>query len=163
MKTKLLLIATATLLITGTAATVSLADAQKGDRGLTAERALGAAEKIFTHLDADSDGILSAAELEAAPKRGMRGMRGEKANGDEASMGKEKGKGKGKGKRKGKHDHRMVRIFLGEEGLTAGVTLDDMQAKISSAFAELDADASGTLTRDEIRPAMKAMHEARKS
>lgn len=159
MKTKLLLIATATLLITGTAATVSLADAQKGDRGLTAERALGAAEKIFTHLDADSDGILSAAELEAAPKRGMRGMRGEKANGDEASMGKEKGKGK----RKGKHDHRMVRIFLGEEGLTAGVTLDDMQAKISSAFAELDADASGTLTRDEIRPAMKAMHEARKS
>lgn len=158
MKTKLLLIATATLLITGTAATVSLADAQKGDRGLTAERALGAAEKIFTHLDADSDGILSAAELEAAPKRGMRG---EKADGDEASMGKEKGKGKGK--RKGKHDHRMVRIFLGEEGLTAGVTLDDMQAKISSAFAELDADASGTLTRDEIRPAMKAMHEARKS
>ena len=160
MKTKLLLIATATLLITGTAATVSLADAQKGDRGLTAERALGAAEKIFTHLDADSDGILSTAELEAAPKRGMRG---EKADGDEASMGKEKGKGKGKGKRKGKHDHRMVRIFLGEEGLTAGVTLDDMQAKISSAFAELDADASGTLTRDEIRPAMKAMHEARKS
>ena len=73
------------------------------------------------------------------------------------------GKEKGKGKRKGKHDHRMVRIFLGEEGLTAGVTLDDMQAKISSAFAELDADASGTLTRDEIRPAMKAMHEARKS
>jgi hypothetical protein len=158
MKTKLLLIATATLLITGTAATVSLADAQKGDRGLTAERALGAAEKIFTHLDADSDGILSTAELEAGPKRGMRG---EKADGDEASMGKEKGKGKGK--RKGKHDHRMVRIFLGEEGLTAGVTLDDMQAKISSAFAELDADASGTLTRDEIRPAMKAMHEARKS
>lgn len=156
MKTKLLLIATATLLITGTAATVSLADAQKGDRGLTAERALGAAEKIFTHLDADSDGILSSAELEAAPKRGMRG---EKADGDEASMGKEKGKGK----RKGKHDHRMVRIFLGEEGLTAGVTLDDMQAKISSAFAELDADASGSLTRDEIRPAMKAMHEARKS
>ena len=187
MKTKLLLIATATLLISGTAATVSLADSHKGDRGMTAERALSAAENMFARIDTDNDGVLSAAELEAAPKRGKRGDKSDKmdqsadgeamadadsANADaDAGMsdekgkrdGKRKGMGKGKGKGKGKHGNRIARVFLGEDGLTAGMTLDDVQAKISAGFADLDANADGTLTRDEIRPAMQAMREARKS
>ena len=189
MKTKLLLIATATLLISGTAATVSLADSHKGDRGMTAERALSAAENMFARIDTDNDGVLSAAELEAAPKRGKRGDKSDKmdqsadgeamadadsANADaDAGMsdekgkrdgkGKRKGMGKGKGNGKGKHGNRIARVFLGEDGLTAGMTLDDVQAKISAGFADLDANADGTLTRDEIRPAMQAMREARKS
>jgi len=189
MKTKLLLIATATLLISGTAATVSLADSHKGGRGMTAERAMSAAEYMFTRIDTDNDGVLSAAELEAAPKRGKRGDKSDKmdqsadgeamadadsANADaDAGMsdekgkrdgkGKRKGMGKGKGKGKGKHGNRIARVFLGEDGLTAGMTLDDVQAKISAGFADLDANADGTLTRDEIRPAMQAMREARKS
>ena len=187
MKTKLLLIATATLLISGTAATVSLADSHKGDRGMTAERALSAAENMFARIDTDNDGVLSAAELEAAPKRGKRGDKSDKmdqsadgeamadadsANADaDAGMsdekgkrdGKRKGMGKGKGKGKGKHGNRIARVFLGEDGLTAGMTLDDVQAKISACFTDLDANADGTLTRDEIRPAMQAMREARKS
>lgn len=189
MKTKLLLIATATLLISGTAATVSLADSHKGGRGMTAERAMSAAEYMFTRIDTDNDGVLSAAELEAAPKRGKRGDKSDKmdqsadgeamadadsANADaDAGMsdekgkrdgkGKRKGMGKGKGKGKGKHGNRSARILLGEDGLTAGMTLDDVQAKISAGFADLDANADGTLTRDEIRPAMQAMREARKS
>ncbi|GEM_PF-2045926 len=191
MKTKLLLIATATLLISGTAATVSLADSHKGGRGMTAERAMSAAEHMFTRIDTDNDGVLSAAELEAAPKRGKRGDKSDKmdqsadgeamadadsANADadaDAGMsdekgkrdgkGKRKGMGKGKGKGKGKHGNRSARILLGEDGLTAGMTLDDVQAKISAGFADLDANADGTLTRDEIRPAMQAMREARKS
>ena len=187
MKTKLLLIATATLLISGTAATVSLADSHKGGRGMTAERAMSAAEHMFTRIDTDNDGVLSAAELEAAPKRGKRGDKSDKmdqsaggeamadadsANADaDAGMSDEKGKrdgkgkgmGKGKGKGKGKHGNRIARVFLGEDGLTAGMTLDDVQAKISAGFADLDANADGTLTRDEIRAAMQAMREARKS
>lgn len=189
MKTKLLLIATATLLISGTAATVSLADSHKGDRGMTAERALSAAENMFARIDTDNDGVLSAAELEAAPKRGKRGDKSDNmdqsadgeamadadsANADadaDAGMsdekgkrdGKRKGMGKGKGKGKGKHGNRIARVFLGEDGLTAGMTLDDVQAKISAGFTDLDANADGTLTRDEIRPAMQAMREARKS
>ena len=187
MKTKLLLIATATLLISGTAATVSLADSHKGGRGMTAERAMSAAEYMFTRIDTDNDGVLSAAELEAAPKRGKRGDKSDKmdqsaggeamADADSANAdagmsdekdkrdgkGKRKGMGKGKGKGKGKHGNRIARVFLGEDGLTAGMTLDDVQAKISAGFADLDANADGTLTRDEIRPAMQAMREARKS
>ena len=187
MKTKLLLIATATLLISGTAATVSLADSHKGGRGMTAERAMSAAEHMFTRIDTDNDGVLSAAELEAAPKRGKRGDKSDKmdqsadgeamADADSANAdadagvsdekgkrdGKGKGMGKGKGKGKGKHGNRSARILLGEDGLTAGMTLDDVQAKISAGFADLDANADGTLTRDEIRPAMQAMREARKS
>ena len=187
MKTKLLLIATATLLISGTAATVSLADSHKGDRGMTAERAMSAAEHMFTRIDTDNDGVLSAAELEAAPKRGKRGDKSDNmdqsadgeamADADSANAGadagmsdekgkrdgKRKGMGKGKGKGKGKHGNRIARVFLGEDGLTAGMTLDDVQAKISAGFTDLDANADGTLTRDEIRPAMQAMREARKS
>ncbi len=185
MKTKLLLIATATLLISGTAATVSLADSHKGGRGMTAERAMSAAEYMFTRIDTDNDGVLSAAELEAAPKRGKRGDKSDKmdqsadgeamADADSANAdagmsdekgkrdGKRKGMGKGKGKGKGKHGNRIARVFLGEDGLTAGMTLDDVQAKISAGFADLDANADGTLTRDEIRAAMQAMREARKS
>ena len=119
MKTKLLLIATATLLISGTAATVSLADSHKGGRGMTAERAMSAAEYMFTRIDTDNDGVLSAAELEAAPKRGKRGDKSDKmdqsadgeamadadsANADadaDAGMSDEKGKRDGKAQRHG--------------------------------------------------------------
>ena len=65
-----------------------------------------------------------------------------------------KRKGKDKGKRKAP---RVVKAFLGENGFVYGMTLDDVQAQVSSAFEELDSDGSGVMTRGELRPAMEAL------
>ena len=176
MNTKLILAATATLLLSGTAATVSIAQqaeaekgAGKGDRGMTVERALGGAERMFNLIDADNDGILSQAEIDAMPARGKRGDKAnsaEAADGDQmaqADQGDRKGKrdGKGKGKGKGKKNGKLVKLFLGEQGFTAGMDWDAVQTQIAAAFNELDADGNGKLSRDEVRPAMEALKAAR--
>ena len=176
MNTKLILAATATLLLSGTAATVSIAQqaeaekgAGKGDRGMTVERALGGAERMFNLIDADNDGILSQAEIDAMPARGKRGNKAnsaEAADGDQmaqADQGDRKGKrdGKGKGKGKGKKNGKLVKLFLGEQGFTAGMDWDAVQTQIAAAFNELDADGNGKLSRDEVRPAMEALKAAR--
>ena len=73
-----------------------------------------------------------------------------------------KGHGHMGGGRGGQSGKRLVKAFLGEDGLTAGMTWDDLQAKVTEAFNGLDADQSGTLTRDEIMPVMKEMFGDRK-
>lgn len=163
MNTKLILAATATLLLSGTAATVSIAQqaeaekgAGKGDRGMTVERALGGAERMFNLIDADNDGILSQAEIDAMPARGKRGDQMA-----EADQGDRKGKRDGKGKGKGKKNGKLVKLFLGEQGFTAGMDWDAVQTQIAAAFNDLDTDGNGKLSRDEVRPAMEALKAAR--
>ena len=172
MNTKLILAATATLLLSGTAATVSIAQqaeaekgAGKGDRGMTVERALGGAERMFNLIDADNDGILSQAEIDAMPARGKRGNKAnsaEAADGDQMAQADQGDrKGKRDGKDKGKKNGKLVKLFLGEQGFTAGMDWDAVQTQIAAAFNELDADGNGKLSRDEVRPAMEALKAAR--
>lgn len=163
MKTKIALAATAALFITGTMATVSVADdrgGKKGGRDLTLDTVLGGAEALFDRVDADGNGVLSQAELDAMPMRGKRGgtdLSGAKDS-DGQRMAKAKGKDKGKQARPA-----MIRIFLGDNGLVEGMTWDAVQAQIGAAFGTYDADGSGTLTRDEFKPIMEAAKAARKA
>lgn len=155
MNTKLILAATATLLLSTTTATVSIAqqnDAGKGSRGMTIERALDVTERMFNHLDADNDGVLSMEEINAGPDRSKMA---------EAMDGERPGKGKGKGK--GKKGRPVVKLLLGENGFTAGMDWDAVEAQVAANFNELDTDNNDTLTRDEIKPVMDAMKAARKA
>ena len=161
MNTKLILAASAVLLTTGAVASLSIAQQAQADsgkeRGVTEERVLETAERMFNRIDSDGDGVLSQAEIDAMPSRGMRG----KGDDDEdmASAGdKTERDGKRKGKDKGKRKApRLVKAFLGENGFVYGMTLDDVKAQVSSAFEELDSDGSGVMTRGELRPAMEAL------
>ena len=157
MKTKLALAATAALLLSGAAASVSVAqqtqsnDGTKGGREITIDRVLEGAQNMFATLDTNADGVLSQAEIDTKPQRGERG---ENAEGRQAK--------KGKGKKAG----RMMKAFIGADGLTSGMTWNDLQTKVASAFTGIDADGSGSLTREELAPlrdAMKAERQARKS
>ena len=162
MNTKLILAASAVLLTAGAVASLSVAQQAQADSGkdrsVTVERVLETAERMFTRIDSDSDGVLSQAEVDAIPSRGMRGQ----ADADEemADAGEKAGRGgklKGKGKQKAP---RVVKAFLGENGFVNGMTLNDVQAQIMSSFTDLDTDKSGTLTRSELRPAMEALRGA---
>lgn len=155
MNTKLILAATATLLLSTTAATVSIAqqnETEKGSRGMTIERALDVTERMFNHLDTDNDGVLSMDEINAGPDRSKMA---------EAMDGERPGKGKGKGK--GKKGRPVVKLLLGENGFTAGMDWDAVEAQVAANFNELDADNNDRLTRDEIKPVMDAMKAARKA
>ena len=108
MNTKLILAASAVLLTTGAVASLSVAQQAQADSGkdrsVTVERVLETAERMFTRIDSDNDGVLSQAEVDAIPSRGMRGQADadeELADADEKAGrgGKLKGKGKGKGKK----------------------------------------------------------------
>ena len=158
MKTKIALIATAALLVSSSVATVSFADdkgSKKGGRDITLERVLDGAEAMFSHVDADNNGVISQAELDALPLHG-----GKRGAGDEDRASKRDGMGK---KAKGKGGPAMIRIFLGEDGLVEGMTWDAVQAQIGTTFGTYDADSSGTLTRDEFKPIMEAARAARKA
>ncbi|MAV47118.1 MAG: hypothetical protein CBC49_000440 [Alphaproteobacteria bacterium TMED89] len=170
MNTKLILAASAVLLTTGTVASLSVAQQAQADSGkdrsVTVERVLENAERMFTRIDSDSDGVLSQAEVDAIPSRGMRGQAdadeemadaGEKAGRGGKLKDKVKGKGRDKGKRKAP---RVVKAFLGENGFVYGMTWDDVQAQITASFNDLDTDNSGTLTRSELRPALEALRDA---
>ena len=155
MNTKLILAATATLLLSTTAATVSIAqqnETEKGSRGMTIERALDVTERMFNHLDTDNDGVLSMDEINAGPDRSKMA---------EAMDGERPGKGKGKGK--GKKGRPVVKLLLGENGFTAGMDWDAVEAQVAANFNELDVDNNDRLTRDEIKPVMDAMKAARKA
>ena len=155
MNTKLIFAATASLLLSSTIATVSVAQqagADKGARSMTIERALEATERMFDRIDTDNDGVLSQAEVNAIPARG-KGM--EKA--------KDKAKGKGMNKEKGKKGRPLVKLMLGENGFTAGMDWNAVEAQVTASFNDRDTDGNGTLTRDEIKPVMdaiKAEHKA---
>lgn len=155
MNTKLIFAATASLLLSSTIATVSVAQqagADKGARSMTIERALEATERMFDRIDTDNDGVLSQAEVNAIPARG-KGM--EKA--------KDKAKGKGMNKEKGKKGRPLVKLMLGENGFTAGMDWNAVEAQVTASFNDLDTDGSGTLTRDEIKPVMDAIKAEHKS
>lgn len=263
MNTKIILAATAAALtVTGAATTVAIAQ-QAGDNAgplagkeMTIDRVLEGAERMFNLIDADNDGVLSEAEIEAGPQRpgknrlsmddlpltaeeaqaklaetfaamdadgngevtmaeraayreaqlaetgvapkaitlddftakGMRpfnmvdanddgvvteeevaameAQKGQKAEGRGFGKGGKKGgkgdgMGRGKGGRGDKGGKGLIKVFIGEDGLTAGMTWDDVQAKVTEAFNGLDADASGGLSRDEIRPVMEALRGQR--
>lgn len=150
MNTKLILAASAVFFATGAAVTPSFAQTESSERGMTIERAMEASERMFARLDTDNDGMISQAEIDARPGNRMRGDE----DGEERGKGKGKGKGKDKGEGKNK-GARLVHLFLGEDGLVDGMTLDALQAQVTSSFDTFDTDASGVLTRQEIRAALK--------
>ena len=102
-----------------------------------------------------------ALAMKAAREEFAGGRKG-KGMGQKAGKRGMKGHGHMGGGRGGQSGKRLVNAFLGEDGLTAGMTWDDLQAKVTEAFNGLDADQSGTLTRDEIMPVMKEMFGDRK-
>lgn len=159
MNTKTMLGASIAALTLAIAAT-PLASAQnlseggkpRGGKEITLDRLLYGAERMFNFVDADSDGLVSESEAAA-----MADAKGQKAK-DKIAAGKDK-RGEGKRAMKGgkKGGLPLIKAFIGEDGLTAGMTWEAVQAKVSDAFGDWDADGSGSLSREEVMPLMKEL------
>jgi Ca2+-binding EF-hand superfamily protein len=140
-----------------------LAEAGVAPKAMTLEDFTEKGMRPFNLVDTNDDGVVS--EEEAAAMEALKGQMAEGRGGRSFGKGGKKGgkgdgMGRGKGGRGGKGGG-LVKAFLGEDGLTAGMTWDDVQAKVTEAFNGLDADASGGLSRDEIRPVMEALRGQR--
>lgn len=162
MNTKTILGATVAAL-TLSLATTTLASAQqsndggkpRGGKAITIDRLLDGAERMFNMVDADGDGVVSASEAAVMQEKlGQHGDKAQKAK-DKMAAGKERHGFGGRGGRKGGKP--ILKIFIGEEGLTTGMTWDAVQAKVSATFNEFDTDASGSLSRDEMMPVMQEL------
>lgn len=120
-----------------------------GDGVITPEDRKARGEKRFAKLDTNNDGVLSKEEFSA------RGNRMGKMHGD----------------KKGKNKHHMGRMGRGGMGHTkmadtnndGQISAAEFKAAAATRFAKADANNDGTVTMDERRTAMKAMHEARKA
>ena len=105
------------------------------------------ADARFDRMDADDDGAISRAEFdavrEARAERGPRPMRAHRAMGH-------------RGPRMARMAHRAG---MGERG---PVVIADAQVRMEQAFARLDGDSDGYVTREERRAGRMAMREQRR-
>ncbi|QNM81791.1 calcium-binding protein [Sphingomonas sabuli] len=130
-------------------------------------------EKVQSHfakLDADRNGVVTAAEMDAmrAQHQGRMGQRGEKrfdrldANDDQAISKAEfdaahakMGDHRGKGMRMGGMGGRMI-MRMADANKDGNVSLQEATAAAATHFDQADANRDGTLTREEMRAARKA-------
>ena len=102
-------------------------------------------EGAMRRFDKDGDGILSNAEK--AEAKGARGKRGGK-------------RGRAGGKRRGRKAGRAFKRF--DKNTDGALTADEVPAELWERISKADADGNGSVTKDEIKAAIKARRAARK-
>lgn len=111
-------------------------------------------EKVQTHfakVDADNDGVVTKAEMEA-----MRSARHERKAGQDGKAGRE-----GKAGHARMHAGMHGKMFAMADGNNDGrVSLQEATAAAAAHFDRADANRDGTLTPEEMRAAHKA-HKAK--
>jgi Ca2+-binding EF-hand superfamily protein len=144
-----LLLAGAALVLTASAA---LADSRgDGDRAHGAERRAERIAAMFDRFDADKDGVITEAEIEAA--RATR-LAAADTNGDGALSAEEF-----TARAVARAAERAGRMFARFDADGDGRLSDaEMQPRRGGMMAWLDADKDGTITRDEAMSAKRGHH-----
>ena len=111
-----------------------------GPRSITADEYDAQTRERFARLDKNGDGILDAAEIEAAMKERIGGRHGRKDDGRPQGGGTgERGDG-------------FLRMFGDKDGK---VTKDAFLAEAKRRFTQLDLNSDGKITDDDLPPMMR--------
>ena len=112
----------------------------RGRQEMTEDDAMARARARFAKLDADSNGVIDRAEIEAhlESRSGRRGM----------GMGMGRGRGRGMGPMAG-----MMRRFDADND--GKVTQDEFTKRVEERFARLDLDSDGAITDADLPPMMR--------